>query len=83
MTLDKEDIATAKEMAQTLQKSRNSELIVVGNLLSHLLVERVAPQRTWAGLSIFEINDLVQSTPYDEYHCLVEKTEALLKEKNT
>lgn len=42
-----------------------------------------SPQRTWAGLSIFEINDLVQSTPYDEYHCLVEKTEALLKEKNT
>jgi len=42
-----------------------------------------ALHRTWVGLSIFEINDLVQSTPYDEYHCLVEKTEALLKEKNT
>ena len=37
MTLDKEDIATAKEMAKTLQQSKNDELVVVGNLLSHLL----------------------------------------------
>ena len=29
MTLDKDDIATVNEMANTLQKSKNDELIVV------------------------------------------------------
>jgi hypothetical protein len=41
------------------------------------------PQRTWEGLSVFEINDLVESTEYEDYQDLVERTEAKLKEKNT
>lgn len=41
------------------------------------------PQKTWAGLTDEEINYLVQSTPYEDDRLLVEKTEALLKEKNT
>jgi hypothetical protein len=40
------------------------------------------PQRTWEGLSVFEINDLVESTEYEDYQDLVERTEAKLKEKN-
>lgn len=38
------------------------------------------PQRTWEGLSVFEINDLVESTEYEDYQDLVERTEAKLKE---
>ena len=41
------------------------------------------PQRTWVGLSVFEINDLVESTEYEDYQDLVERTEAKLMEKNT
>lgn len=41
------------------------------------------PQRAWVELSKEEIDHLVQSTPYEDYHLLVEATEALLKEKNT
>lgn len=55
MKLDKEDIATANEMAKTLQQSKNDELIVVGNLLAFLLKEREAlaqqPQNEVRGLS--------------------------------
>jgi len=40
-------------------------------------------QRTWEGLSVFEINDLVENTEYEDYHTLVETVEAKLKEKNT
>jgi hypothetical protein len=40
-------------------------------------------QRTWVGLSVFEINDLVENTEYEDYRDLVERTEAKLKEKNT
>ena len=39
-------------------------------------------QRTWVGLSVFEINDLVENTEYEDYSDLVERTEAKLKEKN-
>jgi len=39
-------------------------------------------QRTWVGLSVFEINDLVENTEYEDYRDLVERTEAKLKEKN-
>ena len=42
-----------------------------------------AQQRTWVGLSVFEINDLVENTEYEDYLDLVERTEAKLKEKNT
>jgi hypothetical protein len=97
MTLDKEDIATAKEMAQTLQKSRNSELIVVGNLLSHLLAERVAPQRTWVGLTDEQIAKEVEAelTHYwngeyidttgarDQLKAFARAIEAKLREKNS
>lgn len=38
---------------------------------------------TWEGLSVFEINDLVENTEYEDYSDLVERTEALLQEKNT
>ena len=41
------------------------------------------PQRTWEGLSVFEINDLVENTEYEDYRDLVERTEAKLKEKNS
>ena len=82
MKLDKEDIVTAKNVAKTLQQSKNDELVVVGNLLAHLLTERDAPQRTWEGLSVFEINDLVENTEYEDYRGLVERTEAKLKGKN-
>jgi len=41
------------------------------------------PQRTWEGLSVFEINDLVENTEYEDYRGLVERTEAKLKGKNT
>jgi hypothetical protein len=40
-------------------------------------------QRTWEGLSVFEINDLVENTEYEDYRGLVEATEAKLKERNT
>ena len=40
------------------------------------------PQRTWEGLSVFEINDLVENVEYEDYRGLVEATEAKLKEKN-
>lgn len=89
MTLDKEDIATAKEMAQTLQKSRNSELIVVGNLLSHLLAERVTPQRTWVGLDTEEKKNIFlkwygKHWAYTEQvQAVMDSVEAKLKEKNT
>jgi len=39
-------------------------------------------QRTWVGLSVFEINDLVTATEQG-LHDLVERTEAKLNEKNT
>ena len=39
-------------------------------------------QRTWVGLSVFEINDLVTDTEHS-LHDLVERTEAKLKGKNT
>jgi hypothetical protein len=39
-------------------------------------------QRTWVGLSVFEINDLVENTEFDDYHGLVEAVEAKLKERN-
>jgi hypothetical protein len=38
-------------------------------------------QRTWEGLSVFEINDLVTVTEHG-LHDLVERTEAKLKDKN-
>ena len=76
MKLYKEDIATAKEMAKTLQQSKNDELVVVGNLLSHLLA-----QRTWVGLTDEEANELWESTDSDWE--LMKRTEAKLKEKNT
>ena len=41
-----------------------------------------AQQRTWEGLSVFEINDLVENTEYEDYSDLIERTEAKLKEKN-
>lgn len=47
--------------------------------IQHLLT----PQRTWVGLSVFEINNLVENTEYEDYRDLVERTEAKLKEKNT
>ena len=40
------------------------------------------PQRTWEGLSVFEINDLVENTEYEDYRGLVEAVEIKLKEKN-
>ena len=40
------------------------------------------PQRTWVGLSVFEINDLVENTDSEDYRNLVERTEAKLKQKN-
>lgn len=40
-------------------------------------------KRTWVGLSVFEINDLVENTEYEDYRDLVERTESKLKEKNT
>lgn len=40
------------------------------------------PQRTWVGLSVFEINDLVENTEYEDYRGLVEAVEIKLKEKN-
>jgi len=42
-----------------------------------------ALQRTWVGLSVFEIDELVENTEFDDYHGLVEAVEAKLKEKNT
>lgn len=39
-------------------------------------------ERTWEGLSVFEINDLVENTEYEDYRGLVEATEAKLKAKN-
>ena len=50
--------------------------------LKHM-VRVTPPQRTWEGLSVFEINDLVESTENEDYQDLVERTEAKLKEKNT
>ena len=41
-----------------------------------------SPKRDeWEGLSVFEINDLVNNTEHG-LHDLVERTEAKLKEKN-
>lgn len=46
------------------------------------LLKEQAPQRTWEGLSVFEINDLVENTEYEDYRGLVERTEAKLNGKN-
>jgi len=40
-------------------------------------------EREWVGLSVFEINDLIYTTDYDDYRGLVEATEAKLKAKNS
>jgi len=46
--------------------------------------KRTTPQqRTWVGLSVFEINDLVENTEFEDYHGLIEAVEAKLKERNT
>ena len=50
--------------------------------LKHM-VRVTPPQRTWEGLSVFEINDLVESTENEDYQDLVERTEAKLKDKNS
>lgn len=91
MKLDKEDIVTAKNVAKTLQQSKNDELVVVGNLLAHLLTERDAPQRTaavgedtrraWVGLTNEEELQLAGMTDKSR-HWLVAAVEAKLKEKN-
>jgi predicted DNA-binding transcriptional regulator len=84
MKLDKEDIVIAKEMAKTLQQSKNSELIVVGNLLSHLLAEREAPQRTWVGLTDEDKAQCIQATAKrGSTYELISAIEAKLREKNT
>jgi len=44
MTLDKEDVETAKAMAKQLIKSDVEELAVVGKLLEYLLLERESKQ---------------------------------------
>ena len=41
------------------------------------------PKKEWEGLSVFEVNELVENTEYEDYRTLVETTEAKLKEKNT
>ena len=79
MTLDKEDIATANEMARALQKSKNSELVVVGNLLAHLLAER-SPQRQWVGLNWHEMPEIYMNDKAFEHGA--QWAEAKLKEKN-
>lgn len=45
--------------------------------------EKSTEKREWEGLSVFEINDLVENTEYEDYRDLVQRTEAKLKEKNT
>lgn len=93
MKLDKEDIVTAKEMAKTLQQSKNSELIVVGNLLAHLLAEREAPQRdssatprTWVGLTYEDIDKAIEDNQrFGGFRKVgfAYDLELVLKEKNT
>jgi len=48
----------------------------------HIPLYTTPQQRTWVGLSVFEINELVENTEYEDYSDLVERTEAKLKEKN-
>ena len=76
MKLYKEDIATAKEMAKTLQQSKNDELVVVGNLLSHLLA-----QRTWVGLNFDDLPEIYVGDMAFLHGA--RWAESKLKEKNT
>jgi len=59
----------------------NDEILFIG--APKIGVYTTPQQRTWEGLSVFEINDLVENTEYEDYSDLVERTEAKLKEKNT
>ena len=80
--LDKEDIATAKEIATVLQASKSKELIVAGNLISVLLSEREQQQpaqKPWVGLTDEEIDYINYTTAY----MLAREVEAKLKEKNS
>jgi len=91
--LDKEDVATAKEIAKVLRESKVDELVVAGNLITVLIAEREQQRtaaegedtrRAWEGLTDIEINDLVHS--HDDFDGLWEfadAVEAKLKEKNT
>jgi hypothetical protein len=66
--LDKEDIATAKEIAKVFSESKNDELVVAGNLITVLLAEREKqrPSRsdmTWAGLTDIEKRSICRIGP--------------------
>ena len=60
---------------QKLQAKSINEVLELPNFTE-------SPQRTWVGLSVFEINDLVSDTERGLYD-LVERVEANCKEKNT
>jgi Icc-related predicted phosphoesterase len=86
--LDKEDVATAKEIAKVLRESKVDELVVAGNLITVLLAER-EQQRTWVGLTDDErlgIRSRVQEyTPIDSVkygEAIQYATEQALMEKN-
>ena len=78
--LDKEDIATAKEIAKVLSESKNDELVVAGNLITVLLAER-EQQRTWVGLTDEEMNE-IWGDQHRTGESITRAIEAKLKEKN-
>lgn len=66
-----------------LQRAEEAEEVTLPiDFFRDLLYQAIPQQRTWVGLSVFEINDLVENTEYEDYHTLVETVEAKLRNKN-
>jgi hypothetical protein len=75
----REKTMTDEDVEKIIKRNMNLQMNLAGIRADF----EEAQQRTWVGLSVFEINDLVENTEYEDYLDLVERTEAKLKEKNT